>query len=246
MLSIYTQFIELPDYLLNLGVKICREQPENGVYLVYDEQGLLLQKVGERGVVLVDFIGGSAQYRRIKGGGELLGRAVNHTANPIVWDATGGLGRDGFVLASLGLQVRIFEQNTVAFALLADGLERAKQQPEIADIIANMNLICGDSVDLLPKYATQFGKPDVIYLDPMYPEKKKSAAVKKEMAYFHDLIGLPDADEEMKLFHVARQIATKRVVVKRPRLGRFLCHEKPSYQYEGKSTRFDVYLPFCE
>lgn len=245
MLSIYTQFIELPDDLLNLNAQICHAQPEKGVYLAYDECGLSLRKVGEKGVVQVDFVGGAAQYRRTKGGGELIGKAVNHTTKPIVWDATGGLGRDSFVLASLGLQVWTFEQNPAVFALLADGVCRANRQPETAEIVSRMNLIHGNAADLLPKYARELGKPDVVYLDPMYPERQKTAAVKKEMAYFHDLVGLPEHDGDMKLFQAARQVAKKRVVVKRPRLGECLCGAKPAYQYEGKSTRFDVYLPFA-
>ena len=77
----------------------------------------------------------------------------------------------------------------------------------------------------------------------MYPERQKSAAVKKEMAYFHELLGLSTQQNDDALFQAACQVAKKRVVVKRPRLGEFLCGKKPAYQYEGKSTRFDVYLP---
>uniref|UniRef100_UPI003C6FD551 class I SAM-dependent methyltransferase n=1 Tax=Kingella oralis TaxID=505 RepID=UPI003C6FD551 len=97
--------------------------------------------------------------------------------------------------------------------------------------------------------AAQIGKPDVVYLDPMYPERQKSAAVKKEMAYFHALMGQPENERgnpnanDAALFQAARAVAKKRIVVKRPRLGAFLCGEKPAYQYAGKSTRFDVYLP---
>ena len=63
------------------------------------------------------------------------------------------------------------------------------------------------------------------------------------MAYFHELVG--GAQDEAALLNAARNVARKRVVVKRPRLGLFLNGEKPAYQYEGKSTRFDVYLPFA-
>ncbi len=217
--------------------------PENGVYLIYDGNALSLAKAGEKGRVSVDFAGGAAQYRRTKGGGELIAKAVNHTTQPLVWDATGGLGRDSFVLASLGLAVRTFERNAAVFALLNDGIVRAAQQPETAEIVSRITLIHGNAADLLPEQAAQIGQPDVVYLDPMYPERQKTAAVKKEMAYFHELVGLPETSDDEQLFQAARQVAKKRVVVKRPRLGDYLCGIKPAYQYEGKSTRFDVYLP---
>ena len=236
----------LPDYLAH-AVSI--RQPESPVYLRYDERGLCLCQQGEKGVVQVDFASGAAQYRRTKGGGELIAKAVQHTARPVVWDATGGLGRDSFVLASLNLAVHTFEQHPAVFALLQDGLHRAAQSPEIAAIAARITLHQGNAAELMPALAAQMGKPDVVYLDPMYPERQKSAAVKKEMAYFHALMGQsenergnPNADDAA-LLQAARAVAKKRIVVKRPRLGAFLCDEKPAYQYAGKSTRFDVYLP---
>ena len=241
-LSIVTA-LPLPDYLAHATAI---RQPENPVYLRYDERGLCLCKQGEKGVVQVDFASGAAQYRRTKGGGELIAKAVQHTAQPVVWDATGGLGRDSFVLANLNLAVHTFEQHPAVFALLQDGLHRAAQSPEIAAIAARITLHQGNAAALMP---AQTGQPDVVYLDPMYPERQKSAAVKKEMAYFHALIGQPENEfsafsaNDAALFQAARAVAKKRVVVKRPRLGAFLCGEKPAYQYAGKSTRFDVYLP---
>ncbi|KPN72021.1 class I SAM-dependent methyltransferase [Neisseria sp. 83E34] len=226
----------------DFGLQNCSEPPQAGLYLLGDVDGISLCKVGEKGWVKVDFVSGAAQYRRTKGGGELIAKAVNHTAKPIVWDGTGGLGRDAFVLAALGLQVRVFEQNPVVACLLADGLARAAESEEMAEITGRITLCFGNAIALMPELVKHQGKPDVVYLDPMYPERQKSAAVKKEMAYFHDLVGM--ADDEAALLRVARETAKKRVVVKRPRLGNFLNHEKPAYQYSGKSTRFDVYLPF--
>ena len=118
-----------------------------------------------------------------------------------------------------------------------------EQVEKIAAIAARITLHQGNAAALMPTLAAQIGRPDVVYLDPMYPERQKSAAVKKEMAYFHELVGQPETADAAALFQAARAVAKKRVVVKRPRLGVFLCGEKPAYQYEGKSTRFDVYLP---
>ncbi|MFS6937938.1 class I SAM-dependent methyltransferase [Neisseria animaloris] len=224
------------------GLPVCACPPEQGEYLLADSDGLSLCKAKEKGRVRVDFVSGAAQYRRTKGGGELIAKAVNHTARPTVWDGTGGLGRDAFVLASLGLQVDVFEQNPAVACLLSDGLKRAAESPDTAAVAKRITLHFGDTAALLPELAAARGRPDVVYLDPMYPERQKSAAVKKEMAYFHGLVGT--AQNEAALLTAARAVAKKRIVVKRPRLGVFLNNEKPAYQYTGKSTRFDVYLPY--
>lgn len=221
---------------------ILSDLPDSGEYLLADAEGVSLCRAGEKGRVRVDFGGGAAQYRRTKGGGELIAKAVNHTAKPTVWDCTGGLGRDSFVLASLGLNVQTFEQHPAVACLLADGLERALQDPEIQDIARRITFRHGDAVELMRELAAQ-SRPDIVYLDPMYPERQKSAAVKKEMAYFHELIGLSMQNNDAALFQAALKVAKKRLVVKRPRLGEYLCGQKPAYQYTGKSTRFDVYLP---
>lgn len=246
MLCIYTENTLLPNHLTDSSIacEIINKQPETGVYLHYDEQGLSLCKAAEKGRVQVDFAAAGAEYRRIKGGGELIAKAVNHSSKPIVWDATAGLGRDAWVLASQSLQVKLFEQNAAVFLLLRDGIERAVQIPELADIAKQISLHFGNASDAMRRLADAVeSKPDVVYLDPMYPERQKSAAVKKEMAYFHELIGQPERIDDEKLFQAAREVAKKRVVVKRPRLGEFLCQQKPAYQYQGRSTRFDVYLP---
>ncbi|WP_416189473.1 class I SAM-dependent methyltransferase [Neisseria sp. CCUG17229] len=220
---------------------IACQLPDSGEYLYADSDGISLCRAGEKGRVQVDFVGGAAQYRRTKGGGELIAKAVNHTNKPTIWDGTGGLGRDSFVLASLGLTVQTFEQHPAVACLLHDGLNRALQHPDTAEIARRITLHFGDTATLMPQLAQQIGRPDVVYLDPMYPERQKSAAVKKEMAYFHGLVGT--AQDEAALLNTARTIAKKRVVVKRPRLGEFLNGEKPAYQYSGKSTRFDAYVP---
>ncbi|GAM77379.1 SAM-dependent methyltransferase [Vibrio ishigakensis] len=86
-------------------------------------------------------------------------------------------------------------------------------------------------------------KPDVVYLDPMYPHpenKKKSALVKKEMRVFQHLVGADlDADG---LLTPALELATKRVVVKRPDYANWLDEKKPSMAIETKKNRFDVYV----
>ncbi|MCP2039440.1 16S rRNA (guanine1516-N2)-methyltransferase [Neisseria sp. HSC-16F19] len=227
------------------GVDTTGRLPESGLYLCVRDDALALAHTDGKGVVQVDFAAGSARHRRLHGGGELLGRAVKHSSQPTVWDATGGLGRDAFVLASLGLQVRVFERHPVVCALLADGLRRALAGGgEEAAIAARIDLQQADAAVAMPAEAAQSGGPDVVYLDPMYPQRHKTAAVKKEMAYFHQLVGEAAAADDAALLDAACRSARKRVVVKRPPKGEFLCGRTPAYQYQGKAVRFDVYLPY--
>lgn len=123
-------------------------------------------------------------------------------------------------------------------ALLDDGLERAKQDPEIGEWVSErMSLLHASSLVALGELADDnaFIKPDVVYLDPMYPHpenKKKSALVKKEMRVFQSLVGADtDADG---LLEPALKLAAKRVVVKRPDYAEWLDEKKPTMAIETK------------
>ena len=196
------------------------------------------------GAIYVDFAGGAAEHRRKFGGGkgQSIAKAVglNKGATPRVLDATAGLGRDAFVLASLGCQVQMIERHPVVAALLDDGLERAKQDEKIGSwVTERMALLHAVSHEALLKLSSE-KKPDVVYLDPMFPHRKKSALVKKEMRVFQSLVG---ADEDANnLFEPAYALALKRVVVKRPDYAPFLADKTPSSQIMTKKNRFDLYV----
>ncbi|MEX0333235.1 class I SAM-dependent methyltransferase [Vibrio tubiashii] len=220
--------------------------------LVLTEQRLELRKLDEPklGAIFVDLASGAVAHRRKFGGGK--GQAIakaaglNKGATPTILDGTAGLGRDAFVLASLGCKVQMVERHPVVAALLDDGLTRAKSDPEIGSWVSErMSLIHASSHNALSQLAEdpEFVKPDVVYLDPMYPHpenKKKSALVKKEMRVFQSLVGADhDADG---LLEPALALATKRVVVKRPDYADWLNQQKPMMAIETKKNRFDVYV----
>ena len=215
-----------------------------GFSLHYDDQGLSLRKTDEPklGAISVDFVTGAVAHRRKFGGGkgQSIAKAVglNKGATPVVLDATAGLGRDGFVLASLGCKVILHERHPVVAALLYDGLQRAYNDIEIGSWMKqNMSLVFGSSHTLLAQCESM---PDVVYLDPMFPHREKSALVKKEMRVFQDLVGADnDADD---LLEFAYPLASKRVVVKRPDYAPFLNNKTPSMQIKTKKNRFDVYV----
>ncbi|MGR5120143.1 class I SAM-dependent methyltransferase [Vibrio astriarenae] len=220
--------------------------------LVLSQGRLELRKLDEPklGAIFVDFVSGAVAHRRKFGGGkgQSIAKAVglNKGVTPTVLDGTAGLGRDSFVFASLGCHVQMVERHPVVAALLDDGLSRAMQDPEIGSWVSErLSLIHASSHDALDELASREGfvQPDVVYLDPMYPHpehKKKSALVKKEMRVFQSLVGADhDADG---LWQPAMNLATKRVVVKRPDYAPYLAEQTPSMKIETKKNRFDVYV----
>ncbi len=211
--------------------------------LFLDESGLALQLTGKRapGPVRVDFARGRAAFRRLHGGGrgQMIARAVGLSAGrepPRVLDATAGLGQDAFVLAGLGCRMQLLERSPVVWELLSDGLARARQVPELDEITGRIRLYRGDAGHFIRSVSEA---PDVIFLDPMFPHREKSALVKKEMRLFRQLVG-DDADAG-ELLEPSLEKARYRVVVKRPRHAPPLAGRTPNHVLEGKSSRYDLY-----
>ena len=218
------------------------EKPAEGFYLQIQNGVLGLADASEKKVlpVEVDFASPASLYRKQHGGGrkEPIVKAIGLKGNEgwHVVDATPGLGRDAFVLVSVGCKVTMIERSPIVAALLEDGIRRLVLSfPELA---AKMSLQHGNSAEVMQYFTGE--NVNAIYLDPMFPHKKKSALVKKEMRLFQQLLGHdPDADA---LLPPALELATHRVVVKRPNSADVLAGEKPSMAIESKKHRFDVYL----
>ena len=216
---------------------------EAGFALQVGADGLQLVELVEHGPgpVRVDFVEGAAAHRRLHGGGvgQMIAKAVGVQAGirPHVLDATAGLGRDAFVLATLGCQVDMVERQPLVAALLEDGLQRAALDAEVGPIVARMHLHSANAIELMRNWVGDV--PQVIYLDPMFPQRDKSALVKKEMRLFKPLVGEdPDAPA---LLEAALALASHRVVVKRARKAPAIAGAKPGYVLDGKSSRFDIY-----
>ena len=213
--------------------------------LVICSDVLSLQQTGRDapGPVQVDFASARTRYRSRTGAHELLGKAVGTSKKKglRVLDATAGLGRDAFVLADLGCTVVLCEREPVIVELLRSGLQRAAHADDhwLEGVAQRLALCEGDVRDLpLAAHAV-----DVLYLDPMYPRRNKSAAVKKEMALFHSLLANPAADEDAdSLLHWALDQDVARVVVKRPPKSPHLGPVQPSHSIAGKAVRYDVYV----
>lgn len=211
------------------------------VQLLVEEHRLSLQVPDIGNPVFIDFSSGKYDHRRKFGGGKgqplakAVGMKQGHTPNII--DATAGFARDAFVLASLGSTVTMLEQSPLISLLIKDALQQEEMEDDVRLITQRMTIHHANAIDFLSTLQEQ---PDVVYMDPMYPSRDKSALVKKEMQVLHQLIG-PDTNSE-ELLTLARQVARRRVVVKRPKGAEFVGNQKPSASIQSKNTRYDLYV----
>jgi 16S rRNA (guanine1516-N2)-methyltransferase len=188
-----------------------------------------------------DFVSGAVRHRLHFGGGrgQDLPKAVGFkpSVNPHIIDATAGLGRDAFLLASLGATVTMIERSAVMHALLLDGMARALDAGGVtAEIISRMTLIHGDAIQVLPSLS-----PEIVLVDPMHPPRNKSALVKAEMRQIRAIVGIDD--DQTRLMQTALAHASRRVVLKWPAKAAPMADIPPaSHQIIGKSVRYDVFM----
>ena len=210
-------------------------------------EGVELRRVDGRLTLMADGMELAEDFREMlprlrpdRLGRELLVKAVRvrGVEGIRVFDATAGLGEDSLLLAAAGFSVTMCEGDPVIAALLADGLRRAADDPELSGIVERMSLVEGDSIKILPSLTEA---PDVVYLDPMFPARTKSAAVKKKFQLLHRLES-PCADEA-SLMDAALAARPRKIVVKRPIKAPVLAGVRPSHSISGKAVRYDVIVP---
>jgi 16S rRNA (guanine1516-N2)-methyltransferase len=200
--------------------------------LAQGEVALRANKVSKSNEVIAKAIGCKSHYR------------------PNVLDATAGMGRDSLMMAMLGCNVIMQERNFAIYHLLNNALLRLKNSGEFkAEIVERLSLQNQNSIDKM----ANLNNVDVIYLDPMFPNRKKSALVKKEMRLFKLIAGEDEDADQLLLSSLSS--GAKRVVVKRPKGAPVLCHDlsahdlanhsskiKPSHEIVAKKFRYDIYL----
>lgn len=163
---------------------------------------------------------------------QLLGRAVGRKTRSVV-DATAGWGDDSRRLCAMGYLVTAIERNPVIAALLIDAVERAR----ITGLDSLPEVIAADAIEFLSSRESGW---DCIYLDPMFPPKRRSSTLaRRSMRLLRELVG--DDPDRHRLFDAAGIAAGKRVVVKRPDRSAPVFGE-PSETVEGKLVCYDVYL----
>lgn len=197
----------------------------------------------------ISFTTGKQAWRQQLGGGkrEAVVRAlgINRGHRPFILDGTAGLGRDGMMLAHAGCKVDLLERHPLVHALLDQAMQQAKQHEKIGHWVSERVRVLPagsllESMNSLLAGGYEQAPPDAIYLDPMFPERGKTAAVKKDMQMLQSLVG--GDDDADQLLPAALALATYRVVVKRPSVAPFLAGQSPTTQITTKKHRFDVYL----
>ena len=227
--------------MLNLEFVASANDLDSGVALVIDTDRSWLQRLQRPrlGPVYINFSSAAMLYRRKSGHNEPLGRAIGVKGDkrPRVFDATAGLGRDAFVLADLGCSVALSEHSVALWYLLEKARESAlmSANDKVVEAASRMRVLCRDSRQ---QAVDGF---DVIYIDPMFPERGKTAAVKKDLATVQALHADSSAandPEDLLVWATAQPV--ERVVIKRPVKAPALGTVKPSHSIAGKTVRFDV------
>lgn len=212
------------------------DSPGDGLTLLIDGSGVSLTGFG------LTFRGDFEEniLRRLTGGRlehEMLAHVAKTKApSPTAVDATAGMGEDSIILAACGYRVTMFEQDPVIAALLRDALRRAKKHPVLGEIVGRMQLIEGNSIELMP---TLPFNPDVIYLDPMFPARQKSGLINKKLQLIQKLER--PCPEEKELFEAALSAKPGKIIIKRPLKGAFLAGREPGYSVKGKAIRYDCF-----
>ncbi len=162
---------------------------------------------------------------------ELLAKAigVKGSFRPKVFDLTAGLLGDTLLFLSFGCKVEAFERHPLIKVLIESAIQNATHAG-----IKNLIFHSEEAREL------NLQENSVLYFDPMFEDPNRKVSPRKEMRIFRQVVG--DDLDAMDVFKKLRDMKAKRLVVKRPRQSRALTDEKP-LEYEGKSTRYDVYFP---
>jgi len=217
-----------------LGIADIADPDSGQCWLLAEEQGrlVLLERDNPRGKPLsVDLVKIRKRFKSlpIRKHGPMA-RALGRSTRTII-DATAGWGQDTFLIWMMGYDVVAVERSLVIGALLIDGMQRfqrTESSPRCPHVIV------ADSIEFL-----QRNNADCVYLDPMFPPRKKmSALARRSMRVLRELVG--DDNDRDRLFERAWQAASRRVVVKRPNYSK--PWRTPDQTFVGKLMSYDLFL----
>lgn len=225
----------LAESFANKTGAIFSDKEGSGLSVLFDSKGVSLTGYGL--TYQGDF---NNMVRRVTDGRllhEMIAKAVKTDKKGLTAvDATAGMGEDSLLIAACGYDVTLHEQNPVVALLLKDAVRRAKKIPELKEIASRMHVVEGNSIELL---SNRLDPVDVIYLDPMFPERQKSSLINKKLQLIQKMEA--PCSEEDELFDAAIKASPSKIIVKRPLKAPYLADRKPNYSLEGKAIRYDCY-----
>lgn len=224
-----------------MGRNNLRPPAEGGEFRLQQEDDRLFLLDGKHKLE-IDFIHDKANYWKPmpRGKNELLAKAVGlHLGKKDILDATAGLLQDSFFLARLGASIRAVEKSDLIYPLLENAYTRGMKDEKTQEVLKRIHLVHSDAISFLHNLKDS-ERPDVIYLDPMFPNSKKTALPRLEMQIFRKVVE-ENTDSESLLME-ARKTVKSRVVVKRPLKGEAVSAGWV-HQLSGTSIRFDIYAP---
>ena len=225
----------LAESFANKTGAIFSDKEGSGLSVLFDSKGVSLTGYGL--TYQGDF---NNMVRRVTDGRllhEMIAKAVKTDKKGLTAvDATAGMGEDSLLIAACGYDVTLHEQNPVVALLLKDAVRRAKKIPELKEIASRMHVVEGNSIELL---SNRLDPVDVIYLDPMFPERQKSSLINKKLQLIQKMEA--PCSEEDELFDAAIKAGPSKIIVKRPLKSPYLAGRKPNYSLEGKAIRYDCY-----
>ena len=199
------------------------KQVEGKGLILHTEQGLLFS---------LDF-----SVRKKLSPRQTLAKAIGFKKGEelFVLDITAGWAGEAFLLAQWGCHVTAIENHPFVFHFVQKSLSQKGLKPE------RLKFVLDNSFNYL-KTIKETNRPDVIYMDPMFGDKKKSLS-NKSLRILKMLVG--ETRDKKELFALARTKALRKVVVKRHRLeAPFKAHRLCCF--EGQSTCYDVFSPNLE
>lgn len=229
---------------VNECIASCADSSLSKYKLVFSDNVQLIDKE-QTSSFLINLLNPKELFRvtKLNKNKEALLKAIAHKGKIeglCIADATAGLGRDSLLMQSAKAQVFMYERNIIVYALLYAAIEQAKKDE-------HFDMLLNGLPTLMPFGSLKEHNPkrnfDVIYYDPMFPNRSKSSLVKKNMQVFHDVVGF-DQDLIENLDYFLTKVNIK-VVVKRPKNEAPLTADnlKVAYSVDGGACRFDCYLP---
>jgi len=222
-------------------IEIAEKSDSASCWLEMREEKLTL--VHPLGELSLDFLKDARYQRRgHRGKNELIAKALGSQRGvKSIFDGTLGLAEDAIFLTQLGFQVTGCERSPWIYLLLKDAERRARaENPEFS---LQIQFGSAQEIFAVMQRASPDERPAVIFIDPMFPEKKKTALPRKEMQIFRDVVG-EDEDASM-LFEYALKATREGVVVKRPLKAPALqptsTKVNVAHSFEGKTVRYDLY-----